>query len=64
METDGWPRWRNDRCRSKGIQGSSTDFLICAMAVRHDLLLFTDDRDFFSDKKVPPIRLYPKRELG
>jgi len=25
-----------NRCRSKGIQGSSTDFLICAIAVRHD----------------------------
>ena len=24
-------------CRSRGIQGSATDFLICAVAVRHDL---------------------------
>jgi hypothetical protein len=53
-----------NRCRSKGIQGSSTDFLICAMAVRHDLVIFTDDQDFFGYKKVLPIRFYPTPEIG
>jgi predicted nucleic acid-binding protein len=53
-----------NRCRSKGIQGSATDFLICAVAVRHDLLIFTDDRDFFTYKKALPIRLYPGQEVG
>lgn len=33
-------------CRSKGIQGSNTDFLICAVAVRHDFAVFTTDEDF------------------
>ncbi|SMP50152.1 hypothetical protein SAMN06295888_10661 [Desulfonatronum zhilinae] len=33
-------------CRSKGIQGSNTDFLICAAAVRHGLAIFTTDGDF------------------
>jgi predicted nucleic acid-binding protein len=33
-------------CRSKGIQGSNTDFLICAVAVRNNSLIFTTDRDF------------------
>ena len=47
-----------NRCRSKGIQGSSTDFLICAIAIRHDLTIFTDDRDFLGYQKVLPIRLY------
>jgi len=47
-----------NRCRSKGIQGSSTDFLICAIAVRHDLTIFTDDQDFLGYRKVLPIRLY------
>lgn len=47
-----------NKCRSKGIQGSSTDFLICAIAVRHDLAIFTDDRDFDGYRKVLPIRLH------
>ena len=33
-------------CRSKGIQGSNTDFLICAVAVRNKLSIFTTDKDF------------------
>jgi predicted nucleic acid-binding protein len=45
-------------CRSTGIQGSFTDFIICAVSVRNDLAIFTDDRDFIGYKKVLPIRLY------
>jgi predicted nucleic acid-binding protein len=33
-------------CRSKGIQGSNTDFLICAMANRNNFSIFTTDKDF------------------
>ena len=33
-------------CRSKGIQGSNTDFLICALAVRNKFSIFTTDKDF------------------
>jgi predicted nucleic acid-binding protein len=33
-------------CRSKGIQGSNTDFLICAVAVRNKFSIFTTDKDF------------------
>src|SRR6266568_4739534 len=33
-------------CRGKGIQGSNTDFLICALAVRHHIPIFTTDEDF------------------
>ncbi|MFH1629582.1 MAG: PIN domain-containing protein [Pseudomonadota bacterium] len=33
-------------CRSKGIQGSNTDFLICAIANRNKLSIFTTDKDF------------------
>jgi predicted nucleic acid-binding protein len=47
-----------NRCRSKGIQGSFTDFVICAVAARHELEIFTDDKDFLSYKSVLPIRLY------
>ena len=47
-----------NRCRSKGIQGSFTDFVICAAAVRHGLEIFTDDKDFAVYGRVLPIRLY------
>ena len=47
-----------NRCRSKGIQGSFTDFVICAVAIRHELEVFTDDKDFLRYKTVLPIRLY------
>src|SRR5262245_28310072 len=33
-------------CRGKGVQGSLTDFLICAVAVRRELEIFTTDGDF------------------
>ena len=42
-------------CRSRGIQGSNTDFLICAVAVRHDLAVFTTDGDFPRFAKCLPI---------
>jgi predicted nucleic acid-binding protein len=35
-----------NRCRSRGVQGSNTDFLICAVAIRHDFLIYTTDQDF------------------
>jgi predicted nucleic acid-binding protein len=33
-------------CRQRGIQGSNTDFLICAAAVRRDYEILTTDKDF------------------
>ena len=48
-------------CRAKGIQGSNTDFLICAVAVRHDLSVFTTDRDFPHFAKCLPIVLHEVR---
>jgi predicted nucleic acid-binding protein len=33
-------------CRAKGVQGSNSDFLICAVAINHQLPVFTLDRDF------------------
>jgi predicted nucleic acid-binding protein len=35
-----------NRCRSNGIQGSNTDFLICSVAVRNGFSIFTTDKDF------------------
>ena len=35
-------------CRSNGIQGSNTDFLICAVAHRRSYTILTTDKDFQS----------------
>jgi len=47
-----------NRCRAKGIQGSNTDYLICAVAARHEFPIFTTDEDFVRFAKVLPISLY------
>jgi len=47
-----------NRCRAKGIQGSNTDFLICAIAARAGFPIFTTDADFSHFAKVLPIALY------
>jgi predicted nucleic acid-binding protein len=48
-------------CRSRGIQGSNTDFLICAIAARHDFSIFTTDRDFSRFARCLPIHLHVVR---
>jgi predicted nucleic acid-binding protein len=45
-------------CRNKGVQGSTTDFLICAISNLQKLQIFTDDKDFINYKKHLPIHLY------
>jgi len=45
-------------CRAKGVQGSNTDFLICAIASRHRLAILTTDKDFTAFAKILPIQLY------
>jgi hypothetical protein len=44
-------------CRSKGIQGSTIDFLICAVAHTEHLSIFTLDNDFKHYAKHLPIHL-------
>ena len=44
-------------CRSNGIQGSNTDFLICATAVNRGYSIFTTDKDFENFKVHIPIVL-------
>jgi predicted nucleic acid-binding protein len=46
-------------CRSNGIQGSNTDFLICATAVRHGMTVLTNDNDFFLFQKHINVTIYP-----
>ena len=45
-------------CRRHGIQGANTDFLLCAVAVRHDIPIFTTDRDFPLFARHLPIVLH------
>jgi predicted nucleic acid-binding protein len=44
-------------CRSKGIQGSNTDFLICAVAHRLGYSILTNDNDFKNFQEHIPIVL-------
>ena len=48
-------------CRRHGIQGSNTDFLICAVAERLGVSIFTSDRDFSNYSAHVPIRLHRSR---
>ena len=45
-------------CRVNGVQGSSTDFLICSVAIRNGLRIFTTDKDFADFARFLPIQLY------
>ena len=45
-------------CRAKGLQGSNTDFLLCAVAVRHRMPLLTTDEDFHRYATVIPVALH------
>ena len=51
-------------CRRNGIQGSNTDFLICAVAVRNNFEIFTTDDDFNYYKKYLPIKLFDIKTIG
>jgi hypothetical protein len=44
-------------CRKAGVQGSSIDFLICAVAAKEAWPIFTTDRDFDVYRRHLPIRI-------
>lgn len=46
-------------CRARGLQGSNTDFLLCAVAVGHGMPLLTTDEDFARYAAVLPVLLHP-----
>ena len=48
-------------CRTRGIQGSNTDFLICAVAERRALPILTTDADYTRFATVLPIVLHGGR---
>jgi predicted nucleic acid-binding protein len=45
-------------CRANGVQGSSTDFLICAVSINHQLPIFSVDNDFQMYRQWLPVRLH------
>ncbi len=47
-----------NHCRKKGVQGSHIDFLICAVAKRIDVPIFTTDKDFPHYQKAISIKIY------
>jgi hypothetical protein len=44
-------------CRSNGVQGSNTDFLLCAVAHRRGYSIFTTDKDFENFRLHIPVIL-------
>ncbi len=50
-----------NQCRERGIRGSNTDFLLCAVAQRRQLSIFTRDNDFRSYGKVLKFALHEER---
>jgi len=44
-------RWSN-KCRSHGVQSNVVDMLICAVALRHDMSIYTLDQDFDSYQRI------------
>lgn len=49
-------------CRTKGVQGSHIDFLICSVAANHKLPIFTLDQDFDTYAAHLPISIYRGRK--
>lgn len=47
--------------RKKGVQGSNTDFLICAISTKHNMPILTTDKDFSNFKAFLPINLHSPR---
>ena len=47
-----------NHCRKKGVQGSHIDFLICAVAKRVGVPIFTTDKDFLNYQKAISIKLF------
>ena len=50
-----------NHCRSRGLTGTPVDLLICAIAQRLSVPIFTTDRDFELYAKHLPIRLHARR---
>jgi len=52
-----------NKLRSKGIQGSNTDYLLCALSQQYHMPIYTVDADFLLFKKHLPIKLHQPRTV-
>lgn len=50
-----------NQCRERGLQGSNTDYLICAAAQRRDHAIFTTDGDFRHFARVLKLKFHEER---
>ena len=50
-----------NECRARGVQGTSVDLLICAVAARRRAAVFTTDDDFVHYARVLPLALHVPR---
>jgi predicted nucleic acid-binding protein len=50
-----------NRCRSRGVQGSNTDFLMCAVALRRSAAILTTDGDFPRFANILQVKLHQPR---
>ena len=50
-----------NRCRAKGVRGSNTDFLLCAVALRRNVPVLTTDADFKGFSKHLRLELHEPR---
>ncbi|HAV13037.1 MAG TPA: PIN domain nuclease [Opitutae bacterium] len=50
-------------CRSRGIQGSNTDFLICACSVKWRFPILSKDQDYIRYKELLPLELLLPRGM-
>ena len=48
-------------CRERGIQGSNTDFVICACSSRWRMSILTKDKDYSNYRRLLPIALHAPR---
>jgi predicted nucleic acid-binding protein len=48
----------SNTCRAQGVSGSSTDFLICSVAVGRRWAIYTSDGDFERYGRCLPLTLY------
>ncbi|MET4696591.1 PIN domain-containing protein [Endozoicomonas lisbonensis] len=49
-------------CRSKGVQGSHTDYLIATIGIKYKIPVFTTDNDFNHYRKHIPVQLFARPE--
>jgi predicted nucleic acid-binding protein len=47
-----------NQCRARGVQGSNTDFLLCAVGHLRGMPIFTTDKDFDAYNRTLGIKLH------